>query len=112
MAGPVNPREGFKYNAPTAYTDGTPMPATAVEKYQIGIGTVSGTYPIIVDDVQMESGSLQLSPISLIGTLTYGQKYAAVRVVSKEGKVSAWSAEAAFVLEAATPNAPSNFSVA
>lgn len=112
MAGPVNPKQGFSYNAPTEDTDGNPFPASKIAKYQIGIGTAPGVYTVIVDDVQLESGILQTSPISLIGTLSYGQKYAAARAVSTDGKNSPWSNEAAFVLEPPTPKAPSGFSVA
>lgn len=109
--GPVNPKIGFSYTAPTQNTDGSTLDPSKIVKYQIGIGIASGVYPIIVDDVTIEAGVLQVSPISLIGQLTFGQKYAAVRVVTDDNKTSGWSDEVQFVLEAATPNPPTDFLV-
>lgn len=110
MAGPVNPKVGFTYDAPTQDVDGNPFPASKIAKYQIGVGQTSGVYPQIFDDVEFENGK-QSTPITLLGVLAFGQWYAAARVVSTDGKTSAWSNEAAFVLEAVTPEAPANFTV-
>ena len=108
MAGPTNPHIGFSYTPPTLNTDGSAI--GAILKYQIGLGQVSGTYTLIVDDVAFENGQ-QATPLSLMGKLAYGQWYAAVRVVTADG-TSAWSTEAPFVLVAPTPSAPTGFTVA
>lgn len=113
MAGPVNPKVGFSYDHPTTDTQGNPFPLNKIAKYQIGLrrSGAAGTYELIVDDAQFESGK-QVSAMSLFGALAYGQWYAAIRTVSTEAKTSPWSEEAAFVLEAATPNPPTGFTVA
>jgi hypothetical protein len=112
MAGPVNPKVGFTYNHAATDVNGNPFPVSKIAKYQIGLrrGGSVGTYEMIVDDAQFENGQ-QVSGMSLFGNLAYGQWYAAARTVSTEGPVSAWSAEAAFVLEAVTPSAPTGFEV-
>lgn len=113
MAGPVNPKQGFSYDPPPTDTDGDPFPAGKIAKYQIGLrrtGSV-GTYEMVVDDAAFENGK-QLSPMTLFGNLAYGQWFGAVRVASTEGPVSDWSSEVPFVLEAAKPSPPANFSVA
>lgn len=109
--GPVNPKVGFSYTAPTQATDGSAFPANKIAKYQIGLGQAPGVYTLIRDDVQFENGK-QTTPFSVAGTLAFGQWYAAARAVSTEGTTSAWSNEAAFVLEPATPNPPLNFEIA
>jgi hypothetical protein len=110
MAGPVNPKSGFSYDLPTQNTDGSALAPSQIAKFQIGLGTTPGAYTVIKDDLTLEAAK-QTTPFSLIGTLAYGQWYAAARTVSKDGKVSNWSNETAFVLEAPTPEPPSNFSV-
>lgn len=110
MAGPVNPKVGFSYDAPTTDVGGNPFPASKLAKYQVGVGPTPGNYTLIVDDVAFENGR-QVSPMTLFSSLAFGQWYAAVRAVSKDGPVSAWSNEAAFVLEAVAPEAPANFTV-
>lgn len=111
--GPVNPKIGFSYDAPTQDVSGNPFPSSKIAKYQVGIrpeGSPSGVYPMIVDDVQFENGR-QKTPMALFSQLSFGQKHAAVRVVSTDGKESAWSEEVAFVLEAVAPEAPTGFEV-
>lgn len=110
MSGPVNPKTGFTYDLPTQNTDGSALAPSQIAKFQIGLGTTSGQYTVIKDDLTIETAK-QTTPLSLIGTLAYGQWYAAVRTVSKDGKTSAWSAEVAFVLEAPTPEPPGNFTI-
>lgn len=110
MAGPVNPKVGFSYDAPTTDVDGNPFPASKIAKYQIGVGPTSGNYTLIVDDVAFENGK-QLTPMTLFSSLAFGQWYGAARVVSTDGKTSAWSNEAAFVLEAVAPSPPTGFTV-
>lgn len=111
MTGVVNPKVGFSYVAPTQDVDGNPFPANKITKYQIGLGQVSGTYTLVKDDVTIESGSNQTTPISVASGLAYGQWYAAVRAVTTDGVNSAWSGEIAFVLAAPVPQAPSGFTV-
>jgi len=114
MSGPVNPKTGFSFDVPTQNTDGTALAAADIAKFQIGLGQTSGQYTLIKDDLTIEVGK-QTTPMSLFGQLAYGQWYASVRTVTtpaKGAKTSAWGPEIAFVLEAATPNAPSNFSIA
>lgn len=115
MTGPVNPKTGFSYDLPTENDDDSPLNRADIAKFQIGVGTVSGQYDFIVDDLTIEAVK-QLSPISLLGKLSYGQKYSAIRTVTTPaagGKTSKWSTpEVLFVLEAPTPNPPSNFGIA
>jgi hypothetical protein len=115
MAGPVNPKEGFKYTLPTQNVDGSPLARDKIAKFQIGLSqtpvAAGGDYGLIKDDVQLEPGADQVSPISLIAGLAHGQWYAAARTVSSEGKVSVWSTAVPFVLEAVAPNPPSGFAV-
>lgn len=110
MTGVVNPKTGFSYDLPTQNTDGSPLLPANIAKFQIGLGQASGAYTLIKDDVTLESGK-QTSPLSLLGILAYGQWYAAVRTVSKDGINSAWSTEVPFVLQAPTPEAPANFTI-
>lgn len=110
MTGPVNPKTGFSFDPPTQNTDGTALKLTDIAKFQIGLGQTSGEYTLVKDDLTIEQGK-QVTPLSLVGQLAYGQWYAAARTVSKDGKVSEWSGEVAFVLEPPTPNAPTGFSV-
>lgn len=111
MTGVVNPKTGFSYDLPTQNTDGTALSAANIAKFQIGFGQTSGNYTLIKDDAVLESGK-QTSPISLATGLAYGQWYAAVRTVSKDGVTSDWSAEIAFELRPPVPNAPANFAIA
>lgn len=110
MTGPVNPAKGFTYPLPTQNEDGSPLAPADIAKFQIGLGQTSGAYTLIKDDVTVEAGS-EVTPMSLLGTLAFGQWYAAVRTVSQAGKTSKWSPEVAFVLEAPVPSAPGNFTI-
>lgn len=114
MSGPVNPKKGFVYDLPSQWEDETPLTKEQIEKFQIGVGTSPSVYDLIVDDLTIEDVQ-QLSPISLLGKLSYGQKHAAIRTVAKQefgGMTSEWSEDAPFVLEAVKPNPPANFSIA
>lgn len=113
MTGVVNPKEGFSYDLPTQWSDGTPLLPEQIEKFQVGFGQTPGNYTLVKDDAVLETGK-QLSPISLASGLAYGQWYSAVRTVAKAafgGKTSVWSNEAAFVLDAPAPKAPVNFTI-
>lgn len=111
MPGPTNPKTGFSYDLPTQNTDGSPLLPANIAKFQVGLGQTPGNYTLIKDDVTLESGK-QSTPLSLIGTLAYGQWYAAARTVSKDGVTSDWSVEVAFILAPPTPSAPGNFTIA
>lgn len=111
MTGIVNPKVGFTYTVPTLDTDGNPFPASKIAKYQVGLGQNPGNYTLVKDDITIESGANQTTPISVAAGLAFGQWYAAGRAVTTDGQVSAWSNEVAFMLVAATPVAPGNFTV-
>lgn len=109
MAGPINPSIGFKYTPPTQDEADRPLAQGAILKYQIGIGESPGNYTLIADDVTFENGQ-QVSPMSLFGQLSFGQKYAAVRAVTAAGP-SAWSEEVAFEIQPVPPKPPTGFTV-
>lgn len=113
MSGPSNP-DTILFDAPTKFTDGGSIPVGTIAKYQYGFGRVSRQYTLIVDDTDMtpDSQGKQQAPTSIAGQLAFGQWFGAARAVSKDGPVSAWSNEAAFTVDAQTPEAPANFSVA
>lgn len=107
--GPVNP-EQISFDAPTQFTDGTPIPAGTIARYEYGFSqTPGGPYSRLVADSTLETGK-QTHDLNLSG-FSFGQWYAAGRAVSKDGPVSAWSNEAAFEVRAKTPEAPANFSL-
>lgn len=112
MSGPINP-DTITFDAPTRFTDGTPIPVGNISKYQYGFGQTSRQYTLVVDDTNMtpDENGKQDAPLTIAGALAFGQWYAAARAVSKDGPVSAWSNEAAFELRAKEPEAPANFSV-
>lgn len=113
MAGISNPNGGT-YDPPAKFVeDSSAIPAGTITKYQLGLGQASKTYTIIRDDVDLTPNAQgkQTVAISLSG-LAFGQWFAAVRAVSKDGPASPWSNEDAFTVDAKTPEAPRNFSVA
>lgn len=120
MAGPINP-DTITFDAPTKFKDdGSAIPVGTISKYQYGFSQTSQAalpqasrrYTIVVDDTNMtpDANGKQDAPLSIAGALAFGQWYGAARAVSKDGPVSDWSNEAAFVLQAKTPEAPANFS--
>jgi hypothetical protein len=113
MAGPTNP-DTIVFDAPTKYTDGTPIPVGGISKYQYGFGRVSRIYTLVVDDTDMtpDSAGKQHAPVTIAGELAFGQWFGAARAVSSDGKTSGWSNEAAFEVAAREPEPPANFSVA
>lgn len=122
MSGPINP-DTITFDAPTKFKDdGSAIPVGTISKYQYGfsqtsqaaIPQASRRYTVIVDDTNMtpDANGKQDAPLSIAGALAFGQWFGAARAVSKDGPVSDWSSEAAFVLQAKTPEAPTNFSVA
>lgn len=113
MSGPSNP-DTIVFDAPAKFTDGTSIPVGTISKYQYGFGKVSKAYTVIVDDTNMtpDAQGKQDAPLTIAGQLAFGQWFGAARAVSKDGPVSAWSNESAFTVDALTPEAPANFSVA
>lgn len=110
MAGPSNP-DTILFDAPTKFTDGSPIPVGTISKYQYGFGQASKTYTLIKDDSDMtpDAQGKQQAPTSIAGALAFGQWYGAARAVTKDGTISPWSNEAAFTVDPKTPEAPSNF---
>lgn len=113
MSGPSNPNT-ITFDAPTKFTDGTVIPVGTISKYQYGFGKVTKVYTVIVDDTDMtpDAQGKQQAPVSVAGTLAFGQWFGAARAVSKDGTTSAWSNEAAFTVDAKTPEVPTNFGIA
>lgn len=108
--GPINP-EQLSFDAPTQFTDDTPMPAGTIARFEYGFAqTAGGPYSRITADAQIESGK-QTYDLNLSG-FAFGQWYAVARAVSKDGPLSAWSNEVAFEVRAKEPKPPTGFSVA
>jgi hypothetical protein len=121
MSGPINP-DTITFDAPTKFKeDQSSIPVGTISKYQYGfslasqasVAQASKRYTIIVDDTNMtpDANGKQDAPLTIAGALAFGQWFGASRAVSKDGTVSDWSNEAAFVLQAKTPEAPANFAV-
>ena|ERR1041385_1023948 len=113
MSGPSNP-DTITFDAPTKFTDGTPIPVGTISRYEYGFGQVSRIYPLIKPDTDMtpDAQGKQQAPVSIAGQLAFGQWFGAARAVTKDGAISPWSNEAAFTIDPKTPEAPANFSVA
>lgn len=101
---------------PTTNTDGSPIPASELVDVQIGFGTVPGSYTLVADDsnfaAQTQNGVVTIPFASLNETLASGTWFAAARVKTDQGIVSAWSNEASFTITPPQPNSPTGFSVA
>lgn len=108
--GPINP-EQITFDAPTQFTDDTPIPPGTLARFEYGFSqTAGGPYSRVVQDAEFESPK-QRYDLDLSG-FAFGQWYAVGRAVSKDGPVSAWSNEAAFEVRAKEPKPPTGFSVA
>lgn len=110
--GPVNP-DTITFDAPVAYTDGTPIPAGGIARYEYGFSQVSGgPYARLVSDIDLTPTpqGKQTHELNLAG-FAFGQWFAAGRAVSSDNQVSAWSNQAAFEVQARTPNPPAGFTV-
>lgn len=101
---------------PTQNTDGTTIASGELTDVQVGFGTATGNYTLIADDTafatQTQNGVVTIPWASLNENLGNGTWFAAARVKTKDGAISAWSNEASFVITPPVPNAPSNFSIA
>lgn len=107
MAGPVNPTV-LSHSAPTQFTDGTPIPAGTITKYQYGFGTTSGQYTTIKDDVDLTSDASGKQTYA-IPALAFGDWFAAARAVTKDGATGAWGNEIVFTIAAKTPKPITDF---
>jgi len=108
----ANPTK-IRYTLPTSNTDGSPLPMSGIRHIELGLGVTSGQYTTIIADVTFAPGPDGVSeePLSRFN-LSPGTYFAAGRTVSTAGIMSAWSAEASFVIEPPIPNTVSDFSVA
>ncbi len=113
MAGPINPTT-IRFDAPTRYTDETPIPPTGVARYEYGFSqNATGPFTGIVTDTDFtpDEDSKQTHELNLT-SFAFGQWYAAGRAVSRDNQASAWSNVAPFEVRPRTPNPPLNFSIA
>jgi len=111
--GPINP-DTITFDAPVAFTDGTPIPANGITKYEYGFSQTSGgPYTRLVTDADLTPNAegKQTHELDLSG-FAFGQWYAAGRAVSADNQVSAWSNQAAFEVRPREPKPPTGFSVA
>lgn len=101
--------KGILFDAPTTNQDGSAIPAGEITKYQLGIGTTSGNYTTIIDDVDFTPDTAtgkQIIPKSALSALQAGVPYfAAVRAVSVGG-ASPWSMEVQFIIALPIPSPP------
>ncbi len=101
---------------PTANTDGTPIAAGEIVDVQVGFGTATGNYTLIADDTafatQTQNGVVTIPWASLNENLGNGTWFAASRVKTAAGVISAWSNEASFTIAPPVPKEPTGFQVA
>jgi hypothetical protein len=102
------PNTKFTWTDPTTNVDGSPIVAGEITGYSIGIGTASGNYPIQVPVPGPAAASELLSQIT--PALVPGTYFAAVQAIGPVDSV--FSNEVSFVIAAAQPNPPTNFTVA
>ena len=94
------------WTLPTTNTDGSALAAGEVTGYEIGVGTVTGVYPTVVE---VPGAAVTSEALSALG-LTPGKRYfISIRTASVDGP-SAWGLEVSFTPP--VPNAPANFSLA
>ena len=110
MSGPTNPA-GLSFTAPTLYTDGTAMPPGEVTSFDYGYGTASGAYTRVVNDTVMKTVSGKIA-VTIPTDLAFGQWYSAARSRTKDGAVSLWGNEIAFVVAAKLPAPINDFQAA
>lgn len=109
MANPTKVR----YRIPTSNTDGSPLAVGDIKQIDIGLGMTTGQYPSIFSDSTFTPAADGFSdePLSRFGVLAPGTYFLAARTVSKQGIMSAWSAETTFTIEPPIPNPPTALSV-
>ena len=106
----INPKTAL-YTAPAKFDDGSAVPAGTISKYQLGIGTVTGVYPTVVDDVDMSADATG-KQFTALPVLPFGNYFAVIRAITKDGAISPWSNELSYTVAARVPEAPGNFSLA
>ncbi len=109
----ANPTK-IAYKIPTSNTDGSPLAPQEIKQIDIGIGTTSGQYTMLVPDVTFTPGpdGFSTEPLSAFGVLVPGTYFAAARTVSKANIMSDWSNEAQFTIAPPIHNPPTGFTVA
>lgn len=113
MSGPVNP-DTITFDAPTQFTDSTPIPAGTILRYEYGFAQVgAGPFNKIVTDTDFTPTPLgkQTHELDLAG-FAFGQWFGCARAVSKDGPVSGFSNVVAFEVQALTPKPPTGFTIA
>lgn len=116
MAGAVNP-DTITFDAPTAFTDGSSIPAGAVARYEYVFSqSQTGPWSRVVTDTDFTPTpqGKQTHDLDLAG-FAFGQWYAAARAVTTAAfgsQTSALSNVAAFEVQPRSPNPPAGFSVA
>lgn len=113
MSGPVNP-DTIVFDAPTAFTDGTAIPAGTLVRYEYVFAQVAtGPFNKVIADTDFTPNlqGKQTADLNLSG-FAFGQWFGAARAVSKDGPVSANSNVAAFEVQAKVPAPPTNFGIA
>lgn len=112
MTGIVNP-DTITFDAPTQFTDDTPIPAGTVLRYEYGFAqVVTGPFSKITPDTDFTPNAQgkQTAPLSLAG-FAFGQWFGVARAVSKDGPVSAWSNASPFEVRAKEPKPPTGFTI-
>lgn len=101
---------------PTQNTDGSTITDGEIVDVQVGFGTSTGNYTLIADDTafatQTQAGVVTIPWGALNENLGNGTWFAAARVKTADGVVSAWSNEASFTIAPPIPNPPTGFTVA
>jgi hypothetical protein len=113
MTGIVNPVR-VRFDAPTRYVDGSPIPANGILRYEYGISqNAAGPFTPSIQDSNFtpDGDGKQEHPLVLEG-LAFGQWYVAGRAVSRDNQVSAWTSAIPFEVRAKVPEPPQNFIVA
>lgn len=113
MTGVVNPVR-IRFDAPTKYTDDTPIPANGILRYEYRFtASADGSGPsTVIQDTDFTADEDGKQTASIPTTLAFGQWYVAGRTISRDNQPSAWSTIVPFEVRARTPNPPENFTVA
>jgi hypothetical protein len=105
------------FDAPTAFTDGSALPASGIAKYEYGFSqTKGGPYTKIIPDTDFttDANGHQTADVDVSG-FAFGTWYVAGRDTTTAqygGMSSGWSNEVSFTIDPKTPSAPRNFSIA
>lgn len=116
MAGPVNP-DTITFDAPPSFTDGSAIPADAIERYEYGFAqSAQGPFSRVVTDSDLAPNpqGKQTHELDLSG-FAFGQWYGCARAVTTAAygaMTSGWSNVVPFEVRAREPSPPANFSIA